>query len=87
MAASHTRATYLAAQFWRLKRRIGHKKAAVAVGHSILIICWHLHTNNCDYDDLGGDWFMRRTDNDKRRDHLIRQLHALGYGVALTTVA
>ena len=25
IAASHTRDTYLAAQFWRLRRRIGHK--------------------------------------------------------------
>ena len=57
---------------------MGHRKAAVAVGHSILVICWHLLTNNCDYDDLGGDWFTRRTDTDKRRDHLIRQLHDLG---------
>ena len=87
VAASHTKDTYLAAQFWRLKRRIGHRKAAVAVGHSILVICWHLLTNNCDYDDLGGDWFARRTDTDKPRDHLIRQLHDLGYGVALTKVA
>ncbi len=29
-AASHTRDTYLAAQFWRLARRIGKKKAATA---------------------------------------------------------
>ena len=87
VAASHTRDTYLAAQFWRLKRRIGHKKAAVAVGHSILVICWHLLSENCDYQDLGGDWFLRRTDTDKRRDFLIRQLHDLGYGVALTKVA
>jgi transposase len=86
-AASHTRNTYLAAQFWRLQRRIGRGKAALAVGHSILVICWHLLTNNCDYDDLGGDWFTRRTDTDKRRDHLIRQLHDLDYGVALTKVA
>jgi transposase len=86
-AASHTRNTYLAAQFWRLQRRIGRGKAAVAVGHSIPVICWHLLSNNCDYDDLGGDWFVRRSDADKRRDHLIRQLHDLGYGVALTKVA
>ncbi len=86
-AASHCRDTYLAAQYWRLRRRMGHRKAAVAVGHSILVICWHLLTNNCDYDDLGGDWFTRRTDTDKRRDHLIRQLHDLGYGVTLTKVA
>jgi len=86
-AASHARDTYLAAQFWRLSRRIGRNKATTAVGHSILVICWHLLTNDCDYNELGGDWFTRRTDNDKRRDHLIRQLHHLGYGVTLTKVA
>jgi transposase len=87
MAASHTRDTYLAAQYWRLTRRIGKRKAAVAVGHSILVICWHLLTHDCDYQDLGRDWFARRTDTDKRRDHLIRQLHDLGYGVTLTNLA
>jgi transposase len=86
-SASQTRDTYLSAQYWRLAKRIGKTKAKVAVGHSILVICWHLLTNDCDYDDFGGDWFARRTDNDKRRDHLIRQLHELGYGVALTKVA
>jgi transposase len=87
IAASHTRDMYLAAQYWRLTRRIGKRKAAVAVGHSILVICWHLLTNDCDYEDLGGDWFARRTDTDKRRDHLIRQLQDLGYGVSLTNLA
>lgn len=87
VAASHTRETYLAAQYWRLVRRIGRRKAKVAVGHSILVICWHLIANDCDYADLGGDWFARRTDTDKRRDHLIRQLHDLGYGVTLTNLA
>jgi|SRR6478672_5966753 len=86
-AASHCRDTYLAAQYWRLRRRMGHRKAAIAVGHSILVICWHLLNTNCDYHDLGGDWFVRRTDTDKRRDHLIRQLQDLGYGVRLSKVA
>ncbi|MGH8921556.1 MAG: IS110 family transposase, partial [Actinomycetes bacterium] len=36
-AAARSRDTYLSAQFWRLARRIGKKKAAVAVGHSILV--------------------------------------------------
>jgi transposase len=87
LAASHTRDTYLSAQFWRLSRRIGRKKATVAVAHSILVICWHLLAKDGDYDDLGGDWFVRRRDNDKRRDHFVRQLQDLGYGVALTKVA
>lgn len=79
-AAARTRDTYLAAQFWRLARRIGKKKAAVAVAHSILVISWHLLTNDCDYDDLGGDWFTRRN-TDRQRDRLITQLQGPGYYV------
>ena len=85
-AAAHTRDTYLAAQFWRLARRIGKKKAAVAVAHSILVICWHLLTNDCDYDDLGGDYFTRRN-TDRQRDRLIAQLQGLGYRVTLDKAA
>jgi len=82
-AAARTRDTYLSAQFWRLARRIGKKKAAIAVGHSILVISWHLLSNDCDYDDLGGDYFTRRNNPDKQRDRLIAQLQDLGYHVTL----
>jgi transposase len=85
-AAARTRDTYLAAQFWRLARRIGKKKAAVAVAHSILVICWHLLTDDRDYDDLGGDYFTRRNP-DRQRDRLIAQLQNLGYRVTLDRVA
>ena len=47
-AAARSRDTYLAAQFWRLARRIGKKQAAGAVGHSILVVAWHLLTDDCD---------------------------------------
>ena len=63
----------------RLARRIGKKKAVIAVGHSILVISWHLLTDDCDYNDLGGDYFQRRANPDRHRDHLIAQLHNLGY--------
>ena len=85
--AARTRDTYLSAQFWRLARRIGKKKAAIAVGHSILVICWHLLANDCDHEDLGGDYFTRRADPDRQRDRLIAQLHDLGYQVTLKKTA
>ncbi len=69
-SAARTRDTYLSAQFWRLARRIGKKKAAVAVGHSILVIAWHLMTNGCAYEDLGGDYFVTR-DADRARQRAI----------------
>jgi transposase len=85
-AAARCRDTYLSAQFWRLARRIGKKKAAIAVGHSILVIAWHLLANDCDYDDLGGDFFVRR-DSDRARQRAVAQLQALGYRVTLQPTA
>jgi transposase len=85
-AAARTRDTYLAAQFWRLARRIGKKKAAMAVGHSILVITWHLLSADRDYQDLGGDYFVRR-DADRARQRAVAQLQALGYCVTLQPLA
>jgi transposase len=85
-AAARSRDTYLAAQFWRLARRIGKKKAAIAVGHSILVIAWHLLSDDCDYADLGGDFFIRR-DADRARQRAVAQLQALGYQVTLQPAA
>lgn len=81
-SAARTRDSYLSAQFWRLARRIGKKKAAVAVAHSILVICWHLLSGDTDYQDLGGDYFTRRN-TDRQRDRHVRQLMNLGYRVTL----
>lgn len=87
-AAARTHDTYLSAQYWRLARRIGKKKAAIAVGHSILTVTWHLLSAGCDYDDLGGDYFLRRCDSTQHRQRrLIRQLQQMGYQVTLTPAA
>jgi len=43
---------------------------AVTVAHSVLVICWHLLTDDRDYDDLGGDYFTRRN-TDCQRDRVI----------------
>src|SRR5271163_4071256 len=87
-AASRQKDTYLAAQFWRLARRIGKKKAALAVGHSILVIAWHLLHDESTYADLGSDWFVRRIDNNtRRRDRLIGELQGMGYRVQLDKAA
>jgi transposase len=85
-AAARSRDTYLSAQYWRLARRIGKKKAAVAVGHSILVVAWYLLTDDCDYQDLGGDYFARR-DTARQRQRAVAQLQALGYRVVLEPVA
>jgi transposase len=86
-AAARTKDTYLSAQFWQLARRIGKKKATIAVAHSILVIAYHLLDRGVGYTDLGGDYFTRRVDPERRTRRLVEQLEALGHTVNLTQAA
>ncbi len=81
-AAGKTKGTYLAAQYHRLLRRRGRNKAAVAVGHSILVIVWHLLEHDCPYVDLGSTYFDER-DRTATEHRLVRRLEQLGYSVHL----
>ena len=58
-AASHSKSSYLAAQFRRLAGRRGKKRALIAVGHSILVTVYHLLKYRTTYSDLGSDFFDR----------------------------
>ncbi len=60
LAAIRTKNTYLAAQYQRLKSRLGHGRALGAVKHSILIAYWHMFKTAGTYNDLGGDYYSRR---------------------------
>jgi transposase len=84
-AAGRTKTSYLGAQYRRLLPRCGKKKAAVAVGHSILVIAYHLLTRETTYTDLGPQYFdqRERTAVEKR---LVRRLEALGHKVTLEPV-
>lgn len=84
-AATHQKGTYLAAQYQRLVKRMGKKKALVAVGHSILVIVYHVLKNRRSYQELGGDYFDRRN-KEKQRKRLIRQLESLGVKVTVEEI-
>ena len=58
-AASHTKNTYLSAQYRRLAARRGKKRALVALGHTLLIIMYHLLKERTTYQELGGDFLER----------------------------
>jgi transposase len=84
-AASHQKETYLAAQYKRVVKRMGKKKALVAVGHSILVIAYHVLQTRTPYQELGGDYFDRRN-GDRQRKRLIRQLESLGLKVTVEEI-
>ena len=73
------------AQYEQVKRRRGHKKAIVAVAHSILIAAYHILKDDVPYQDLGGDYFTRRADPNRIAKRLVAQLERLGHTVTLET--
>ena len=85
-AASHTKNTYLAAQYRRLARRMSKKKALVAVGHSILVIVYHVLSRRMPYQELGGNYFERHH-TEAQKNRLIRKLEALGLKVTVEKAA
>ena len=82
-AAGRTADTYLHSQYLRVKRRRGHRKAIVAVAHSILVASYYILSEEKPYEDLGGDYFIRREDPERVTQRLVRQLERLGQSVTL----
>lgn len=85
-AAARTKGTYLAAQYRRIAARRGAKRAAVAVGHSILVALHQMLSTGAMYEDLGATWFDER---DRRAivRRSVQRLEGLGYKVTLETAA
>lgn len=81
-AASHTKATYLSAQYRRLAGRRGKKRALVALGHTILVIIYHVLKGHTTYRELGPDYFDR-LETERLTRTLVRRLEHLGHKVTL----
>lgn len=81
-AVKRQRDTYAGAQFRRIASRRGVKRAAVAVGHSLLIAAYFVLKDAVAYHDLGAQYFDERD-----RQGVVRRtkkrLEDLGYEVEL----
>jgi transposase len=85
-AAGRTKDTYLGARYRRRAARRGTKKAAVAVGHTILVVVYFLLARATVYQDLGSGYFDER-DRDAVRRRLVGRLEKLGYKVTTEPTA
>lgn len=74
--------TYLGAQYRRLSKRRGSKRAAVAVGHSILVIYYHMMKTGEPYREKGAEYFQQGGQQ-LLQAQLVRRLEQLGYQVSL----
>ncbi len=81
MSAANSKDTYLAAQYRRLVGRRGKRRARKAVGHSILIAAFYILAGGVPYNDLGGDYFLRRNSPSRQARKHLSHLKALGWTV------
>ena len=83
--------SYLGAQFRRFQRRFAPKaegKAIFACAHTLVVIVWHvLAEHDAVFEDLGADWFERRSDSAAHTRRLVNQLEKLGHRVILEPAA
>jgi transposase len=86
LAAMRKNRSALQAQYHRIKRHAGHKKAVVAIGHQILEIAFYVMRDGLDYRELGADYFDRRHAERAARRH-VRQLETLGFRVTIEKAA
>jgi len=85
-AASRTKNTFFNAKYHSLVGRRGKKRALVAVGHKILIACYHILRNKTEYKELGATYLDGRKKVRIVRSYL-KRLQNLGYGVTLQPLA
>ena len=81
-AASRTKGTYLAAQYRRLAKRRGSKRATVAVAHTLLVMIYQVLKKGTVYAELGAD-FLERLEPERLTRQLVKRLEALGHKVTL----
>jgi transposase len=84
--AAHTKEKYFQAQYRRLAARRGKQRAAVAVGHSLLVTGYYLITRQETYRDLGANYFDER-DREAVKRRAVRRLENLGFQVQLQPMA
>ncbi len=81
-AAGRTKQSYLGAQYRRLAARRGKKRALIAVGHTLLVIIYHMLKAEVPYNDLGPEFFDKLKPEQYRR-YLVKRLESLGFTVEL----
>ena len=75
-------ATFLGAYSQRLRKRMGHKKALVALAHRILMIIYHLLKEQQAYRELGPGHVDEQA-AEVARHRALRTLEQLGYAATL----
>lgn len=81
-----TRNTRLSARYWAWVKRLGKRKAFVALGDTLLRIIYHILLRRQPYAELGPGYLdAQRSESQERKQKLmIKQLEASGFPVTKT---
>lgn len=81
-AASRTKNTYLNSKFRALSRHKGNKKAIVAIGRKLLVICYHMLKKKISFLELG-PLFLDSLESGRKLKYHLKRLEEMGYEVEL----
>lgn len=84
--ATRMKGTYLCSKYYSLVGRRGKKRALIAVGHKILIMCYHILKYKVPYKELGANYLDTRK-KDRIAKNYIKRLTNLGFTVTLNEAA
>jgi len=76
----------LSAQYHRIAARRGKNRGAVAVGHTILVMAYHIIRHKVPYYELGANYFDQRK-KEAITNNAVKKLESLGYKVTLEVIA
>jgi len=84
--AVRKKGSYFGAQYRRLARKRGPKKALIAVAHSLAVIVYHILKNQTAYVELGANHFERLNPN-RLLHSLTKRIKNLGFQVTLSPIS
>ena len=80
--AAKAKGTYYKEKYYRLKARLGAKRAAMAIAHKILLAVFHVLAGDTEFRELGAA-HLDQQNKHRVTKGLVRRLDALGYEVIL----
>jgi transposase len=76
--------TFFTTLFFRISRRAGRKKAAVAVAHRLLTVAYCMIRDGSRYRESGPDYFDR-LHSERTKNRMVERLERLGFEVHLAS--
>lgn len=76
---SHKKDTRLSITYWKWVKRMGKKKANIALANLMLRICYHMLKNQTAYIEVGDKYY--KTKESEKEKKLIKELEEKGYTI------